>query len=236
MTSSPCPKPDKARYATREAAVSAARRVTLKADLILNPYECACTWWHLTKGVPTQPVDPAGATPQQAMRLELLPDVDFREIAARDARAEGDPVDRASLRHDGNLRRWHKILGQLIDDADQQLAARTHDNTLTAHDWRRRTTGYRDNLIIRRNECDRLRADAHMRAQDHTASKQRDLETAKARGLTVNELRALAGDIAKNQLIAAHDAEFATYLAAAYQDAGITVPERIVRRLPKEAA
>ena len=236
MKTSPCPKPGKSRYATREAATSAARRVTLKADLTLTPYECACTWWHLTKGSPQQPVDPSGATPQQAMRLELLPDVDLREIAAQDARAEGDPIDRASLRHDGNLKRWHKALTELIADANKQLTARAHDTSLAAHDWRRRTTGYRDNLVIRLNECDRLRADAHMRAHQARIGRQQDLETARARSTTVSELRRLAGEVAIDRLIAAHSTEFATYLADAYSDAGITLPQRIARRLPEKAA
>ena len=236
MKTAPCPKPEKSRFATMEAAWQAARRVTAKADLTLTPYTCACTWIHLTKGVPQQPVDPSGATPQQAARLELLPTVDFREIAAQDARTEGDPVDRASLRRDGNLKRWHTVLEELIDDANNQLADRAHDTSLAAHDWRRRTTGYRDNLVIRSHECERLRAEAHARAHTRNDTKRRDLEQAVARGVTVSELRRLAGEVAVHRLIGAHPDEFNTYLAEAHADAGISLPERIARRLPKEAA
>jgi hypothetical protein len=208
----------------------------VKLDATLTPYECACTWWHLTKGKPEKPIDPTRAGTLDAQRLTALPDVDFREIAALDARGEGDPVERAALRHDRNLKRWYKQLGLLVDDVNQQLKARADDKSLAAHDWRRRTTGYRDNLAVRRNECQRLRAEAHVRAQQREGAKRRDLEVAVAKGVTVNELRRLAGEIAKDRLIEAHSAEFCGYLAEAYADAGITLPDRIARRLPKEAA
>jgi hypothetical protein len=50
----PCPRPDKRRYATRQAADLAARRRPAIAGLLLWPYACPCGWWHLTKQAPAR--------------------------------------------------------------------------------------------------------------------------------------------------------------------------------------
>ena len=55
----PCPHPEKARYATHDAA----RRICLGrpaiVGLVLTPYRCCCGWHHLTKNA--QPSDATGS-------------------------------------------------------------------------------------------------------------------------------------------------------------------------------
>lgn len=43
-----CPRPDKRRYATREAAEIIAERTNRRdATIPAVPYECICGWWHV---------------------------------------------------------------------------------------------------------------------------------------------------------------------------------------------
>lgn len=49
-----CPTPSKHRYATREAAVKAAKRQRLSVGKQLNPHECRCGWVHLTSLAPAE--------------------------------------------------------------------------------------------------------------------------------------------------------------------------------------
>ncbi|MFD8771373.1 hypothetical protein [Streptomyces sp. NPDC059916] len=224
-----CPNPTKSRYATREAAESAARRVALRIEAPLAPYECPCSWWHLTKGTPEQPIDPATAPRYDIEHLASLPDIDFREIVARDVTGEGDPGQRAALRHSRNVLRWKRQLGQLIADIEGQLKDRRGDKSLAGHDWAKRAVGRRDALVVRLNEAKRLRAADHARITVNQERHRQDVETAAAAGMTVKELRAAAGEIAIQRLIAAHNGEFDEYLAEEYAALGITLPERIER-------
>lgn len=224
-----CPNPTKARYATRTAADNAAHRATLRIEVPLTPYECPCTWWHLTKHAPEQPVDPATASQYDVEHLAGMPDIDFREIVARDVSGEGELSQRAALRHHRNQLRWKRQLGQLMTDVEQQLNDRRHERTLAVHDWRKRALNYRDALIVRRSECKRLRAADHAHATVNQEHRRRDTEQAAAAGASVKELRAAAGEIAIHRLITAHNAEFDEYLAEEYAALGITLPERIRR-------
>ncbi|MFE9850263.1 hypothetical protein ACFYPN_15835 [Streptomyces sp. NPDC005576] len=228
----PCPHPTKSRYATLEAATRAAHRVTHQAGLPLRPYECPCTWWHLTK-TPAAPVpNAADATLADIQRLASLPDIDFREVVAEDARGEGAPGDRAALRHHLNLTRWKRQLGQLQGDLNQQYGERKGDKSLATHDWRKRAAGYGDNLALRLSECRRLKAEAHADLLRKHAFRKHDAEVAAAAGATVQEMRRHAGEIAIDRLIRAHQPEFRTYLAEAYAELGITLPDRVRRHLP----
>jgi hypothetical protein len=232
----PCPHPTKTRYATRATAESAANRVSFQAGVTLRPYECPCTWWHLTKSAAEILPDPADASTADVQRLAALPDIDFREIVATDARGEGNPVDRAALRNQHNLTRWKKYLGQLHQDLDQQLRDRRGDKSLAAHDWRKRVAGYREAIALRASECRRLKAEAHADMTRNQTFRKHDIEIAMAAGASLQELRQQAGDIAIRRLIEAHSPEFNGYLAEIYADLGITLPERIRRRLPAQAA
>lgn len=224
-----CPNLAKSRYATREAAENAARRVALRIEAPLRPYECACTWWHLTKSAPERSVSVDDATPHDIELLAAMPDIDLRAVVVRDAEGEGDPSVRAALRHHRNQVRWKRHLGQLIADVETQLAERRGDTSLAAHDWTKRAQGYRSQLVVRLAECKRLRAEDHARATVNQEHRRRDAEVAAAAGASVKELRAAAGEIAVQKLIAAHNAEFDDYLAAEYAALGISLPARIQR-------
>ncbi|KOT57069.1 MULTISPECIES: hypothetical protein [Streptomyces] len=141
-----CPRPAKSRYATRTAAETAARRVALRIDLLLSPYECVCTWWHLTKAALEQPVDVSAASVRDIEYLASLPDIDFREVVVADSAGDGEPGQRAALCHPRNQVRWKKQLGQLIANVDAQLHERRGDRTLATHDWAKRATSHRDAL------------------------------------------------------------------------------------------
>ncbi|PJN00830.1 hypothetical protein CG740_23280 [Streptomyces sp. CB01201] len=221
-----CPTPTKSRFATRAAAVNSSRRVDLRANLQLTPYECVCTWWHLTKSAMEEPITAAEADRATVERLASLPDIDFREIVANDVRSDGDRAERGALRHPLNQRRWKRQLGELAADIETRMSARKGDSSLEAHDWRKRTTGYRNMIKIRVEECRRLRAEAHAESVRKQDWRRRDAEIAAAAGATPKELRVHAGEIAVGRLIEAHRDEFNRYCAEEYQALGLTVPER----------
>lgn len=221
-----CPTPAKSRYATRAAAENASQRVDLRAGLQLHPYECACTWWHLTSQAPDIPPRAVDAPGHVVERLIAIPDIDFREIVAADVRSDGDPEERAALRHTRNLKRWQRQLGQLIADVEQQLRDRRGDKSLEGHDWRKRVTSHRDNLLLRATECRRLRAEAHAEMQRRHDYRRRDAEAAAAQGATAKELQRHAGELALQRLIAAHREEFNSYLREEYRALGLQIPDR----------
>lgn len=233
---STCPTPKKARYATRAGAENAARRVDLGAGMALNPYECACTWWHLTKGETEQLPDPATAATADVQRLTAMPLIDFREVVADDACGKGDPGVRAALRHHANLPRWKKALGSLINDTNLQLRERRGDRSLAAHDWRKRVTGYRNGLQLRLSEARRLTADAQADMVRNGTARRREAQAAALRGASLSELRAQAGEIAVDRLIKAHGDDFARMLAEEYAVLGLELPDRIRRHLPESEA
>ncbi|MFF8840543.1 hypothetical protein [Streptomyces sp. NPDC015130] len=241
-----CPTPDKHRYATREGAQSGARR-SLIAVGTLYPYACPCTWWHLTKHRPEEPLNPTDADPLRVQYLQTVPDITFRTTVVEDATGKAPATDRLALRHPANLKRWHKILGQLIHDAEQQLADRADTTSLAAHDWRRRHLGYRTSLQTRRTECQQLRAEAHISA---TAQAEREAahldkarqtelcraerEAARLNKASQKELRRLAGDAAIKRLMADHPDTWARYLTEECDRIGVDLPARY-RDLPQTA-
>lgn len=231
-----CPNPTKSRYATRGAAEIAAKRVALRLEAPLTPYECVCTWWHLTKQQPEELPSAEDAPGPVVERLMAIPDIDFREIVAADARGTGDPEERAALRHRRILKRWQRHLGQLMADVEQQLKERRGDKSLEGHDWRKKATGHRDSLILRATECRRLRAEAHEESQRRQDSRRRDAETAAAMGATAKELRAHAGELAVHRLITEHRAEFERYLVEEYRAFGLEIPDRFANWTRSTAA
>jgi hypothetical protein len=226
-----CPHPTKSRFATRAAAINSSQRVDLRANLQLTPYECVCTWWHLTKNTVEAPLAADEADRADIEHVASLPDIDFREIVVADLRNQGARADRAVLRHELNLRRWKRHLAQLAADVTTQLKERKHETSLEAHDWRKRTTSYSNAIALRVEECRRLRAVVHADAVRKNDYRRRDAEIAAAAGATVKELRHHAGEIAVDRLINAHGAEFARYCAEEYRALGLAVPERIARRI-----
>ena len=221
-----CPNPTKSRYATRAAAENAAERATLRFERFQRPYECVCAWWHLTSQPAEEIPDAADADKVDIERLASIPDIDFREIVAADARGEGNLGERAALRHPHNLKRWQKMLGQFIRDAEQQLRDRRGEKSLEGHDWRKRATQHRDNLILRASECRRLRSEVHVELMKRGDSRRRDAETAAAMGATPKELQRQAGELAIHRLITEHRAEFERYLLEEYRAFGLEIPKR----------
>lgn len=221
-----CPNPTKKRYATRAAAENAATRAYLRFDTQQRPYECVCAWWHLTSKAGEELPTAEDADRLAIERLASIPDIDFRDVAAADAGGEGDPGERAALRHPHNLKRWQKILGQLASDVERQLRERRGDQSLEGHDWRKRIVGYRDNLLLRASECRRLRSEAHLELMKRGDSRRRDAETAAAMGATPKELRMQAGELAVERLIREHRDEFNGYLREEYRAFGLEIPDR----------
>lgn len=260
-----CPTPDKKRYATPEAAHNAAHRSEIAMGYPLHPYICTCTWYHLSK----QPQNniPADATANTAdvTRLQLQSHTTFRATVANEARGNGTIQDRLALRHRGLLERWQKALKELHADITTQLKQRANDNTLEAHDWRRRATSYRNTLTARSNECRDLLAQAvaktneektaereahnqairalQQKAQQANAARReaRDnaldghLDRAGIPRYEAKELRRQAGENAIQRLIDAHGLEFSRYLAEECEALGAPLPKRVERHLTDAA-
>jgi hypothetical protein len=232
-----CPNPTKARYATQGAAETAAARTALRTGLPMRPYECACTWWHLTKTPAEIIPEPSSASQVAIERLNSIPDIDFREIVAADVRNNGDRDERAALRHPRNLKRWQRQLGELIRDIEQQLHDRRDDKSLAGVDWRKRGLDHREQLTKRITECRRRRSEVHVEMTRRQDSRRRDAETAAAMGATAKELRVHAGELAVDRLIKAHRDEFNGYLTEEYRAFGLEIPDRFQQwtRQPESA-
>lgn len=229
-----CPTPTKARYATREAADKAAATSEAVHGRTLRPYECVCTWWHLTRSAAgdARP-DAADATEADIQRLTLLPDIDFREIVALDASGKGSPEDGAALRHPRVLLRWRRALGQLINELDTRLSSSRGDKTSAAKTWRIRAAGYRASLELRIAEAQRLRAEAAAKGGESAVEAgRRSADAARAAGCSVSELRSRAGDVAIRRLIEAHPEEWGRLLSEEFLRLGLEVPDRVARHLP----
>lgn len=224
-----CPTPTKTRYATKRAAEDAVAHVHLRSGDQLHIYECACTWWHLTKKPAAVIPEPDPDDQLSLERLVSMPDSDFREIVAADIRGEGATQDRAALRHPRNLKRWRRQLGELIVDIEQQLGARRDERTPEAEAWRQRGTDYRAALIARATECRRRRSEAHIDLMRRDESRRLDHARALAVGATRKELRAEAGERAVERLIEAHRDEFEQYLVDEFQIFGLQIPDRFAR-------
>lgn len=262
----PCPTDQKKRYATREAADQAAHRSQLAVGAPLYPYTCVCTWWHLSKQqTNTVPAD-AIADPDDIYRLQLQSDTAFRETVATEARGRLAMHDRIALRHPGNLLRWNHALKELRADVNTHLTERATDTSLEAHDWRKRTEGYRNALTLRIQECRDLRArqlektqqqrttqaagqreaqhDIQQAAATSNASRRearaeqtdRQLDAYGVPGHVNKELRRQAGEQAIKRLIDAHGIEFTRYLAEECTALGAALPNRVLKYLPEATA
>ncbi|MER6092507.1 hypothetical protein [Streptomyces bluensis] len=256
-----CPNPQKKRYATSEAAHSAARSVQIAITEPLHPYICVCTWWHLSRQPSNQIPTDAIADPDDIQRLELLSDTSFRDLVATEARGQLATHDRIALRHTSLLLRWNRTLKELRADINQQLNNRAHDTTLLTHDWRKRAEGYRDSITLRLQECRDLRAQeieknreqreavkaANLQAeasiQELAAASNATRRQARAEQLDRQldqyrvpahhdkELRRIAGEHAIQRLIDAHGSEFTTYLAEECAVLGVQLPRRVRKYL-----
>jgi hypothetical protein len=251
-----CPTPDKTRrYATQEGAESAARRAQISVGQLLYPYPCACTWWHLSRTKTTNPLPDTPANPIDVVRLRTIPDIAFRGIVADDATGKAPMPDRLALRHPHNHKRWARILSDLILDIHQQRKDRKDDQSLTAHDWRKRSTAYEASLQVRIAECRQLQSDERIRVMQTTettndAAKQdrQESRTTTMTALTTpedpdakqtrlaarqeqKELRRIAGEAAIKRLIDAHGSEWCQLLAEECDRIGAELPGRVAKYL-----
>jgi hypothetical protein len=247
-----CPTPDKKRFATERAAADAGRRRQIAAGQILNPYPCACTWWHISRSEPTPTLPTTPPDPIDVERLKTIPDIAFRGIVADDATGKANLADRLALRHQVNLRRWQRILGELLIDLGKQRKETQADQSLSAHDWRKRSESYEATLRVRAAECQQLRSDAQVAAlknaeaakankeaqaaadaerkakQDARAQQAANERLAKA---SQKELRRLAGEAAIQRLIDAHGTEWCQLLAEECDRVGAELPTRVTKYL-----
>lgn len=226
-----CPTPQKGRYATREVASQAATRYGFMYETTLRSYECACTWYHLTTGAAPDPLDMDAADQAHIQYVAALPDAPLREIVEQDARGIARPADAAALRNEMNLTRWKEMIGQLLNQVETRISARRKDPSLEAHDWRKRALVYRNVLIQRKNECKQLRAEAHADMIRKHDSRLREAKRLKVTGADIKVLRGQAGEVAIDRLINAHGVEFSNYLADAYKELGLELPDRVKRHL-----
>lgn len=244
-----CPTPAKSRYATNQAADSAASRVQIPIGQHLRPYECPCGWWHLTS-------QPGPATPNDAT-IQTVAELDtpaFEDLVRRDLRGHATPHEAGALRHPAIATRWEAALLLLRVDLEGQFARRKEDRSLEARDWRRRATIVRATLAIRRKEARGARhraghgqhslptaeqqAAARLNA-DRRAARNRHLDDIVGDTRTraeEKELRRVAGEAAIKRLIDAHGTEFTQYLTEECERVGAELPNRVRKHLDQPAA
>lgn len=251
-----CPTPEKTgRYATREGAESAARRAQIGVGQLLHPYPCACTWWHLSRTESSKPLPGDQPDPIDVERLRTIPDIAFRGIVADDATGKAPMPDRIALRHPHNLRRWQRMLGELITDIQKQRKDKHDDQSLAAHDWHKRADAYEAALRVLAAECRQLQSDHHIKTlQDAeatnaaakearkearstaitTLSTPETLEAKQARFTAkqeTKELRRIAGEAAIKRLIDNHGPEWCQLLAEECNRLGAELPNRVTKYL-----
>lgn len=254
-----CPTSHKKRYATRQAAESAAAGVQVAVGH-LYPYICSCTWWHLSKNPSNELPANITADPADVARLTAMSTTAFRDLVATEASGRANHNDRLALRHPdpAHLNRWRETLKELLADVKLQISARAGDHTPETAEWRRRVKTYRESLIRRVDECHerwvaakeaqktapretqqekeareqaakRARIEARERALDQ------QLDEAGVPPMSQNDLRRIAGEKAIKRLIDAHGIEFSRYLAEECEALGAQIPNRVRRHLANAA-
>jgi hypothetical protein len=147
-----CPTPEKRRFATVEAARSYALARELALDgTLLTPYECPCSWWHLTSAeqVPERAVpDPAIVT-----HLRYASHDAFAEAVEADASGRADMPVRIALRAPRIRGRWITTLRAIAARLDREITDRP-----ASPDWRHRAEVFRHHVQQRLAEAEALRA------------------------------------------------------------------------------
>lgn len=149
-----CPTPTKGRYATREAAESAANRAKVGVGHVMAPYLCrpSCGWWHLTSRN-VQPIAPAQPDPEIVRLVTALGDEAFTDLVRRDIRRQAHPAESAALRQPEIAERWDATLAVIQVDLERQFAQRATERGEAAKDWRRRASYVRLTAAERRKEA-----------------------------------------------------------------------------------
>lgn len=203
-----CPTPAKSKYATQEAAQSAAHRVQIPVGQVLTPYSCRCGWVHLT----SRPQRPQ-PTIDDIAQVHALDDDQFRVLVIDDARYRAAWIRSRALRDRSLVHRWIAVLKAKQKDLNLQLADR---DAGYSEEWRQMATELRDNIAERRREAAALIASYGSAARVST-------------GGSVAERRSAAGEAAMQRLIDAHQAEYTELLVEEFQRVGLDVPNRVIR-------
>lgn len=213
-----CPTPLKARFATAEAAESAARRAALGVGTHLSPYRCqdACGWFHLTSK-PRKP-EPE-VTLADIAALHQLDDDAFRELVGNDARGGASRLRAKALRDPSLAARWIRTVKVIQRDLSAQFRLRQGDYDQDTRVWRAGAEAFRVALSQRRAE-----------AAEISRANPVGVDTG-GRRRTEAEDRDMAGELAVNRLIKAHQAEWTELLAEEYARLGVALPARIQRYL-----
>lgn len=244
----PCPTPGKSRFATVEAAESAAGKARVEGRF-LYPYDsCPCGWAHLTSQEPQVASEP---DPEVTALVAALGEEAFAYLVRRESRGQAHPLEAAALRTDELVDRWLTALTRIRDDVDAQLQEHAGDRGEAAREWRLRATWTRATLDGRRKEAKRLRHEAGLRRaaaereakrEAHRAQQQRaaaerearrgDVDYIRACRAHIKDLRRQAGEVAIQRLIDAHGREFSAYVAEECERLGVDVPDRVRKYLP----
>lgn len=239
-----CRTPEKSRYATREAAESAARRARLGVGKHLSPYdECGCGWWHLTSG-PVRPVEP----PSGIEEIAAMDDDAFEELTFREIRNRVHDVERDGLRSPVLVRRWEAALRAARTNLDGQFARHADQLDEAAEDWRQRVAYLRTTAADRLAEAQQIITGVEPRPAAsgqpvgskaaRRALDDEHLDTVVGNGPSTHvgqkDLRRAAGEAAIDRLIDAHREEFGAYLIQECRRLGAIVPDRVLRHHPAE--
>lgn len=208
-----CPTPAKARYATREAAITAALRQRLARDKLLHPYQCepTCSWWHLTSSAPV------ALTPDDVAAVANLDPTEFRQLVIHEAQGRAPRVHALALRDRSLLHHWILEIKAVQRELQRQMERRARFQDERSQQWRAETTTLQGALGARRQEA------AALIARPGPVSP--EVSQRRSQG----ELREQAGDIAIKRLTDAHRAEFTRYLVEEFARVGAEVPKRIRR-------
>jgi hypothetical protein len=146
-----CPTPEKRRFATVEGAAAYARQRQLAIGTLLTPYDCPCTWVHLTSA--EQVPDRAEPDPAIVSQLRYATHDAFVEAVEADASGRADMPTRIALRAPRIRGRWITTLRAINVRLDRELATRPAGAA-----WRQRAEAFRHNVQQRLAEAEALRA------------------------------------------------------------------------------
>jgi hypothetical protein len=221
--SPPCPTPKKARFATMEAALDAARRASFALNKSLYPYDtCPCGWVHLTSK--TRNAVAADAPSVLTDGVDLDQD-EFMLLVRNEVVGRCSPQDAEKLRSRLYLVRWSDALKAFQIDISAQLAERAGMRDEESVAWRKRLANVQRSLALRRAEVKQLLRSYYSSSGEVVAQI--------AHGER-KELRRIAGERAVLRLKKAHHEEFGRYLAEEFKNAGLPVSENLARCLSME--
>ncbi|OPC84147.1 hypothetical protein B4N89_27345 [Embleya scabrispora] len=212
-----CPTPDKARFATLEAAQSFAIRKFLSLGIMLRPYgDCSCEWYHLTSQGSDELTPTETELAREYARLRDLDPPAFVTLVRDDALGRTSKSTAAALRTPGLLERWRAALKELKTDIHAQIEQSRAQEHPGSRDWRNRIAHLQRRLAVRSAETNSLAVAFSTQGTPATS----DAEPS----------RATCGERAVERLVAAHRAEFDRLVHEEYTAAGLSIPQNLLRR------